>query len=148
MTAGDYHPQLLIPYRGRGKRLVDEGRHRPLALEQPTHLGREGARGAFAPPDVKRAVLRRRHEPRGRVLRDAASPPHLQRSAEGVLGDVFRKRQVVQAEDSRERGNHAPRLAPEELFAQIQQLYHLAATFLWAADAQCRRLSSGARSEA
>ena len=121
MTAGKHHPELLVANRVGGKRLVDHGRQRPLGLEQPAHLGREGARPAFAPHDVEGAVLRRRHEPRRRVLRNPADLPHFQRAKERVLDDVFGERQVVHSEDSRERGDHAPRLAPEKMIVQIQQ---------------------------
>jgi hypothetical protein len=43
-------------------------------------------------------------------------------AAEGVLHHVFCQRQVVHAEDSRERGDHAARLAPEEVFAEVRRL--------------------------
>jgi hypothetical protein len=119
MTACEHHSQLLIPNGVRRKRLVDNRGDRPLGLEQPPYLGRKRARGALAPHDVERTILRRRHQPRGRVLRHAADLPHFQRTAEGVLDDVLCQRQVVHAEDSRERGDHPSRLAPEEVFVQI-----------------------------
>jgi hypothetical protein len=39
--------------------------------------------------------------------------PHLERSAEGILHDVFCQREVMNSEDARKRGNHAARFAPE-----------------------------------
>ena len=119
MTAREHHPKLLVADRGRGKGLVHDRGDRPLGFEQPPYLGREGACRPLAPEDVECPVLRRRHEPRRRVFRNAANPPHLQRSAEGVLYDVFCERQIVHAEDSRERDDHAPRLAPEEMLVQV-----------------------------
>ena len=41
--------------------------------------------------------------------------PHLQRAAEGVLHDIFRQRQVVDAEDARQRRNETPRLTTEQV---------------------------------
>src|SRR2546422_3670401 len=38
-----------------------------------------------------------------------------------ILDDIFGQRQVVHAEDSRERGDHAPGLAPEEMLVQIHR---------------------------
>ena len=121
ITAREHHPQLLVVDGVRGEGLVDEGGDRPFRLEQAAHLGRERARRPLAPDDVECPVLRRRHEPGGRVLGHAADLPHLQRPAEGVLDDVFRQREVVHTEDPRERGNHAPRLTPEEMLAQLHR---------------------------
>src|SRR6516164_9029383 len=45
--------------------------------------------------------------------------PHLQRAAEGVLDDILRQREVVDAKDPRQRGDHASRLAPEEMIVKL-----------------------------
>ena len=115
MAAGEHHAQLIVFDRVSSKELFDRRGERPFALEQPPQFRRERARRALAPQNVERAVLRRGHEPRGRVLRHAAEFPHFQRAAEGVLHDVFRQREVVDSEDARQRGDHAPRFAPEKM---------------------------------
>jgi hypothetical protein len=45
-------------------------------------------------------MLRDRHQPCGRIVGDATHLPHFERAAEGVLNDVFRQREVVNAEDT------------------------------------------------
>src|SRR5262249_47072271 len=59
----------------------------------------------------------------GRVLGDTAELPHLQRTAEGVLHDVFRQRQVVDPEDARQRGDDAPRFAPEQMLRGLDHMF-------------------------
>lgn len=115
MAAGEHHPELIVLESLGLEHFVDDGRERPLRVEQPPELGRERPRGALAPEDIERRVLRGRHEPRGRVVRHAAELPHRERAAEGVLNDVLRQRQVVDPEDTCERRDHAPRLATEQV---------------------------------
>ena len=118
MAAGEHHSQLLVADRGRREGLVDERGQRPLGLEEAAHLGREGARRALAPHDVERTVLRRRHQPRRRVVGNAARLPGLERAAERVLHHVLGEREVVDAEDARQRRDQPPRLAPKETVLQ------------------------------
>ena len=123
MAAGEHHPKLIVFDRVRSKQLLDDGGERPFAFEQLPQLWREGARGALAPQDVERAVLCGGHEPRGGVFRHSAEFPHLKRTAEGVLHDVFRQREVVDSKDARQRGDYAPRFAPEEMIAGIYHMF-------------------------
>ncbi len=119
MTAGKHHPQLLVADRAGGECLLDNRRARPLGLEQPAQLRRERPGRTLAAQDVERPILRGGHQPGTGILRDAARLPHLQRAAEGVLHDVFCQRQVVHPEEARERGDHAPRLAAEEVLVEV-----------------------------
>src|SRR5213593_264971 len=48
--------------------------------------------------------------------------PHLQRAAEGVLHHVFCQREVFDAEDARQRGDHSPRFPPEEMLVQLHHM--------------------------
>src|SRR5215471_1935495 len=41
----------------------------------------------------------------------------------GVLHDVLRQPEVVDAEDARQRGDHAPRLVPEEMIAGLHYVF-------------------------
>ncbi len=120
MAAGEHHAQLVVPDRRVAERFGDDGGERPFALEEASELGRERARGALAPKDVERAMLRGRHQPCGRILRNAAQLPHLERAAERVLHHVLGEREVVDAEESRERGDHPSRFAPEEMVAWLR----------------------------
>ena len=99
------------------------GAERPLAFEERPEFGRKGARGALAAQDVERAVLRGGHQPRGRIFRHAAEFPHLERAAEGVLHDVFCQREVVDSEDARQRGDHAPGFAAEQMIAGLHHMF-------------------------
>ena len=103
--------------------LLDRRGKRPLAFEQPPEFGRKGARRALAAQDVEGAVLRGGHQPRGRILRHAAEFPDLERAAEGVLHDVFCQREVVDSEDARQSGDHAPRFAPEQMIAGLHHMF-------------------------
>lgn len=67
-------------------------------------------------------MLRGGHEPRRGILGDAAELPHLQRAAEGVLHHVFCQREVLDAEDARQRGDHPPRFPPEEMLVQLHHM--------------------------
>ena len=49
--------------------------------------------------------------------------PHLQRAAEGVLDDVFRQREVANAEDARQGGDEPSGLPPEQM---LVGLHHMA----------------------
>ena len=53
------------------------------------------------------------------VFRNAARLPHLERAAEGVLYNVFCQREVVHAEDARERGDHPSRLMSEQMVVEL-----------------------------
>jgi len=44
---------------------------------------------------------------------------HLKRTAEGVLHNVFRQREVMDSEDARQRGDYASRFAPKQMIAGI-----------------------------
>ncbi len=39
------------------------------------------------------------------------------------MNDVFRQREVVDSEDVRQRGYHAPRLAPEQMLVQLHHMF-------------------------
>ena len=62
--------------------------------------------------------------PGGGVFWHALEFPNLQRTAEGVLDDVLRQRQVVNTEHARERGDHAPRLTPKEVIARLHHMFN------------------------
>ena len=123
MAAGEHHAKLIVFDRVCSKKLLDNGGDSPFAFEQSPQLWREGARGAFAPQDVESAILCGGHEPRGGVLRHTAEFPHLQRTAEGVLHDVFRQCEVVDSKDARQRGNYAPRFAPKQMIAGVYHMF-------------------------
>jgi len=98
---------------------VDEAPLTGESLPVRKHPGR-----ALPAKHVDRPVLCRRHQPRRGILRESAEGPHLHRAAEGVLHDVFRQREVVDAEYARERGNHAPRFPTEQMVAELHELSH------------------------
>src|SRR6516225_8444513 len=125
MTAGEHHAQQIVLDRVRRKEFLDDRGECPLALEKPAELRRKAACCALTPQDVERAVLCGGHQPGRRVLRHAPNSPHLQRAAEGVLHDVFCQREVVDAKDARQRGDHAPRLAPEEMIAGLHHMHYM-----------------------
>src|SRR5277367_310260 len=103
----------------RAEKFVDNRRQRPLAFEEAPEFGSEGARGAFTPKDIDSAMFRRRHEPRGGIIGEAAKLPDFQRAAEGVLYDVFRQREVVDSEDAGERRDHASGFVPEKMLVEL-----------------------------
>src|SRR5262249_6868157 len=119
MTAREHHPQLLVANDAGLECLVNRGAERPLTREMPGELGCERERRALTPHPIERAVLRRRHQPRRRVLRYAADFPHLERAAKGILRNVLGERQIVHAEDSRKRGDEPARLTPEEVRGEL-----------------------------
>ena len=65
-------------------------------------------------------MLGRGHQPRGRVFRHALRAPHFERSRKSVLHDVLGERQIVHAEDARERRDQAPGFAAKEQRARVQ----------------------------
>ena len=123
MAAGKHHAQLIVLDGLRREDFLDRRRERPFAFKQAAEFGREGARGALAAEDVERAVFRRGHEPRRGVLGHASEFPDLERAAEGVLHDVFCQREVMDSEDARKRGDHAPRFAPKEMVAGFHHMF-------------------------
>src|SRR6516162_5727859 len=123
MTAGEHHSEQIVLYRVGGKEFLDDRSEGPLALQKPAQLRRKAARRALTPQDVERAVLGGGHQPCRGVLRHPANAPHLQRAAEGVLHDVLCQREVVDAEDACQRGDHAPRLASEEMIAGPHHMF-------------------------
>src|ERR1700756_1559738 len=123
MTTGKHHAKLIVFDRVCSKEILDDGRDGPFAREQPSQLGRERAHGALAPQDVECAILCRSHEPRGGVLWHTAEFPHLKRTAEGILYDVFCQGEVVHSKDPRQRGDHAPRFAPEEMIGGLCHMF-------------------------
>src|SRR5208282_3393095 len=123
MAAGEHHAKQIVFYCARCKEFLNDRGECPFALKKPAQLRRKGACRALAPQDVQCAVLCSGHEPGRRVLRHAANSPHLQRAAEGVLHDVLRQREVVDAKDARQRGDHPPRLAPEEMIAGLHHMF-------------------------
>src|SRR5215831_11139571 len=122
LAAGEHHAKEVVLDRVRRKELFDGGGECPLAVQQASQLRREGSRRALAPQNVECPVLRGRQQPCGRVVRHTTEFPHLQRAAEGVLHDVFCQREVVHAEHPGERGDHAPRLAPEQMIAGLHHI--------------------------
>ncbi len=124
MAAGEHHAQQVVLDRVRGEQLLDHRHERPFAFEQPPELGCEGLRRALAPQHVERPVLGGGHQPRRRIFRHALELPDLCGAAEGVLHDVFRQRQVVDAEDPGQGGDHAPRLASEQMVARLHLHVH------------------------
>src|SRR5215467_12186388 len=122
MAAREHHPKLAVFDRLRFELLLDSRRERPFTLEQPPQLWCELTRGAFAAQHVERAVLRRGHEPRGRVFRHTPEFPHFQRAAEGVLHNVFCQREVMHSKNARQRGNDAPRFAPKQMLIELHHM--------------------------
>ncbi len=57
---------------------------------------------------VERAMLGGRQQPSRRIFWDAAYLPDLEGAAEGVLRQVLGQRQIVDAEQARERGDEPP----------------------------------------
>ena len=55
----------------------------------------------------------------GWVFRHATEFPNLHGAAEGILHDVLCQREVVDTEDPRESGHHAPGFAPKEKIARF-----------------------------
>src|SRR6185312_4185963 len=103
-----------------------------LALEHPRELRREGGRRALSANDIERTIFCRRHEPRGRIVRHAAHLPHLERATERVLYHVFGQRQIVHAEDARERRDHARRFTAEEMLVELHVAPWHAVPLRWA----------------
>ena len=64
-------------------------------------------------------MFRCRHQPRRRVVRNSAQVPDFERPAEGVLGDILGEREVVHAEDARQRRDESARLAPEKMLFEV-----------------------------
>src|SRR5688572_4373627 len=114
----EHHPQLVVADGLGLEQAVEGGTDGPLALEQLADLGGERARGALAAQDVERAILGGGHQPRRGVVGHSAELPDLERAAEGVLHDVLRQREVVHSEHAGERGDHAPRFTPEQVFVE------------------------------
>ena len=119
MAAREHHSQLLITNDVLAERLLDNRSRRPFGLEKPAQLRGERAGGPLTPDHVEGTVLRRRHQPRRRVLWNAAYLPDLQRATERLLHDVLGQGEIVNAEDSGECRHKAPRLAPKEVFVHF-----------------------------
>jgi hypothetical protein len=119
LAAGKHHAQLLVAHDSGRKRLVQQGRQLLLGVERAAQLRRERSRRALAPQAIQRAVLRRRHQPPGRVVGYALRLPRFQGAAQGVLHHVFRELQLVQSEQARERRDHARRLASEQVLFEV-----------------------------
>ena len=123
MAAGEHHAQLIVFDRVRREEFFDGGPQRPFGFEPARQFRRESQRGALAPQNIERTILRRRHQPRRRIFRRAAKFPNFQRAAEGVLHHVFCQRQIVNSENSRKRGHHAARLAPEKMLVKLHYIF-------------------------
>jgi hypothetical protein len=117
MAARKHHPQHAVPNRARLELLLYRGSQRPLAFNPSPHFRSECAGRPLPAHRVQRAVLRRRHQPRRRILRQSAHLPRFHRAAEGVLHNVFRQRKVLYPEDPRERRHHSSRLAAKQLIS-------------------------------
>jgi hypothetical protein len=63
------------------------------------------------------------HKPRGGVLRHIAKFPHLKRTAEGVLHDVFCQCEIVDSKDARQRGDYAPGFVPKQMIVGIYHMF-------------------------
>ena len=122
-AAGEHHAQLIVLDLLGGEKLLDGGGQRPFAFQQAAQFGRESAGRALASQDVERTVFRGHHQPGRGILGHAAELPDLECAAESVLHHVFRQRQVVDSEDARERGHHAPRFMPEEMIARLHHIF-------------------------
>ena len=122
MTAGKHQAQLVAANRRRAEGLGYGWRERPFAFqpEPEPELRRVGAGGAFAAQNVERAMLRRGHQPRGWILRHAVQLPHLDCPYERVLHHILGEREIVDAEQSRERGDHPSRFPTEEMVAWLR----------------------------
>jgi hypothetical protein len=102
-----------------GAKISNDRSERPFALKEPTEFRSKSARGALASQNVECAIFRRGKEPGGRIFRHAVEFPHLKGAAEGILQDVFRQREVMDPEDPRESGHHAPGFAPKQKIARF-----------------------------
>jgi hypothetical protein len=119
MAAGEHHPQLLVPDRGGGKRLVHRRRERPFRLENRASSG-ANIRAVRWRRTMSSARLRANgHQPARGVLRHATDLPHIEGAAEGVLDDVFCQRQVVDTKDPRQRRDQAAGLPTKQVLAEI-----------------------------
>ena len=88
-------------------------------LSNTTPFRMRSRRAALAPQNVERTVLCGGHQPRGGILRHTAEFPHLKRTAEGVLHDVFCQCEVMDSKDARQRGDQAPGFAPKQMIVRI-----------------------------
>jgi hypothetical protein len=78
-------------------------------LDDTAQLWLKGASRTLTPQDIDRAVLSSGHEPGGWIFRHPTNLPHFERTAEGVLHDIFCQRKIVRSKDARQRGDHPPR---------------------------------------
>jgi hypothetical protein len=81
-----------------------------LALDGPAELRDLDGEPVVAAQPVDRPVLRRGHQPTGRVLRHAASRPLLQGGDQGVLRQLLGEPDI--AHQAGQRGDDAARLQP------------------------------------
>ena len=123
MAAGEHQPQLVVGDSDRIENFFDRIGDRPLGLQQASQVRCERSCRALAPQNVESAILCRLHQPRRRILRNAAEFPNLQRAAEGVLHDVFCQREVVKTEHARERCDHPSRFVAEQVVAKLTPLH-------------------------
>jgi len=119
MAAREHHAELLAFDHPIGEGFVDRRCERPLRLEHSPELGGERSRGSLLAHDIDRPILRGRHEPCCWIVGQPAHAPHLERATDRIMRDIFGERDVVHAEDARQRGDHAPGFAPEEVRIEV-----------------------------
>src|SRR5262249_60080194 len=124
MAAGKHYAQQVVLDGVRVEQFGDGWGECPLAVEQVLQLRHKSLGCPLPPQNVNRPVLRDSHQPGRGVFGHAAEFPHLQRTAEGVLDDVLRQRQVVNTEHARQCVDHAPRLTPEDIVARLHHMFN------------------------
>ena len=82
--------------------------------------GSFSARHSLMAKRIAREVHRHARDPCGRIRRHAAHRPRAQRAEHRLLRDIFRERQIVDAEQSDERAVQAPGLVPEEMLDELR----------------------------
>jgi hypothetical protein len=116
VTAGEHHPQLVVPQRGGQVRQRRSGAGvRALGIRLSADLRSESPGGALPSQLADGPVARRSHQPRGRVVRDAPEGPHLDRRGERLLHRVLGERQVMHAQHPGQRRDEPAGFTPEEV---------------------------------
>ena len=70
--------------------------------------------------DVEREIAGRAHDPSGRIFRDPAVWPRLQRARQRFLHHVFSQVQMLDPENAGQRRHHFSRLMTEKMLDQLR----------------------------
>ncbi len=114
VAAGEHHTQLVV-----GQRAVEHlaGRLGGVGhvLQRGGQLVLLAVQGALAADDVQRMVPGHTHQPSRGIVGDAVVGPLAQRLEQRFLHDVFGQLQALGPEDTRQGGDHLPRLVAEQV---------------------------------